>query len=215
MRIYTADFLVGAESPEQYPHARLPEVAFAGRSNVGKSSMMNCLLGRKSLVKVSKTPGRTRKLNFFLINGRFIFVDLPGYGYAAASRQERNKWMSMVSRYLENRRELAGVVVVVDARHAPMDSDTAFLEYLSSFGIPHIVVCTKIDKLPRSRILAQSMIWKNRLAQEKAPIMFSAQSGAGKSELWKALAKMMQGGEFVNDRAGAKYTGNGLQKTQA
>jgi len=213
MRIHTADFLVGAESPEQYPRSRLPEVAFAGRSNVGKSSMMNCLLGRKSLVKVSKTPGRTRKLNFFLINGQFIFVDLPGYGYAVASRQERNKWASMVSKYIDSRRELAGVVVVVDARHAPMESDVVFLEYLRSLGMAHIVVCTKIDRLPRSRILAQSVIWKNRLAPEKGPIMFSAHTGEGKSELWKALTKMMAGTEFVNDRARVDNTGNAVTKT--
>ncbi|MGB9616114.1 MAG: ribosome biogenesis GTP-binding protein YihA/YsxC [Desulfomonilaceae bacterium] len=213
MRIHTADFLVGAESPEQYPRSRLPEVAFAGRSNVGKSSMMNCLLGRKNLVKVSKTPGRTRKLNFFLINGQFIFVDLPGYGYAVASRQERHKWASMVTRYLEGRRELAGVVVVVDARHAPMDIDVAFLEYLGSLGMAHIVVCTKIDRLPRSRILAQSMIWKSRLAHGKAPIMFSAHTAEGKSELWKALTKMIGGREFVEERAGVDYTEDAVQKT--
>ena len=191
MKIHTADFIVGAVSPKDYPRLNLPEVAFAGRSNVGKSSMLNCLLGRKNLVKVSKTPGRTRKLNFFLINCRFIFVDLPGYGYAVASQQERANWASMVFSYIENRNVLAGMILVVDARHAPMDSDLAFLEHLRSLGVLHIVVCTKIDKLSRSRILAQSMVWKGALGKERPPIMFSAQTGEGKSELWKALTSML------------------------
>lgn len=142
-------------------------------------------------MKVSKTPGRTRKLNFFLINGQFVFVDLPGYGYAAVSRRERGRWASMVCTYIERRSELAGVTLVVDARHAPMASDLAFLDYLRSLRMMHIVVCTKIDRLPRSRILAQSMLWKSRLAEDKPPIMFSAQTGDGKSELWKALRNMM------------------------
>ncbi len=193
MRIHTADFIVGAESVEHYPRLQLPEVAFAGRSNVGKSSMLNQLLGRKNLVKVSRTPGRTRKLNFFLVNGQFVFVDLPGYGYAAVSHQERKRWASMVNTYLQTRSELVGVTLVVDARHAPMVSDLTFLNYLKSLFMRHIVVCTKIDKLTRARILTQNMVWKSHLAHETPLIMFSAHTGEGKSELWKALRSMLNG----------------------
>jgi len=193
MKIVTADFLTAAAKLDGYPKGGLREVAFAGRSNVGKSSMINALLGRKNLVRTSKTPGRTRKLNFFLINSQFIFVDLPGYGYAAVSHAERESWGTMVQSYLENRKELAGVVVILDARHPPMESDQDLIAYLRHHSLQFLVVCTKTDKLTRSKVSAQKRLL-NDLVRHSAPlIMFSSVTGEGKNELWKAIRTLIAG----------------------
>jgi len=193
MKIVTADFLTAAEKQEGYPRDGLREIAFAGRSNVGKSSMINSLLGRKNLVRTSKTPGRTRKLNFFLINARFIFVDLPGYGYAAVSQTERENWGSMVQTYFESRKELGGVVVILDARHAPMESDRNLIEYLSHRSIRFLVACTKVDKLTKSKISLQKKMVLEILGDSAPLIMFSAHTGEGKNELWKAIRTLIAG----------------------
>ncbi|MDQ1238457.1 MAG: GTP-binding protein [Thermodesulfobacteriota bacterium] len=193
MKIVTADFLTAAERQDGYPRGGLREIAFAGRSNVGKSSMINSLLGRKNLVRTSKTPGRTRKLNFFLINAQFIFVDLPGYGYAAVSQTERESWGSMVQTYLESRKELGGVVVILDARHAFMESDRNLIEYLSHRSIRFLVACTKVDKLTKSKISLQKRMVLEILGDSAPLIMFSAHTGEGKNELWKAIRTLIAG----------------------
>jgi GTP-binding protein len=193
MKIVTADFLTAAEKQDGYPRGGLREIAFAGRSNVGKSSMINSLLGRKNLVRTSKTPGRTRKLNFFLINDQFIFVDLPGYGYAAVSQTERENWRPMVQTYFESRKELGGVVVILDTRHTPMESDKNLIEYLSHRSIRFLVACTKADKLTRSRISLQKRMVLQIVGDTAPLIMFSAHTGEGKNELWKAIRTLIAG----------------------
>ena len=147
MKILSADFVRSAEQEKDYPSLGVNEIAFAGRSNVGKSSLINTLLGRRALVKISKTPGHTRMLNFFLINETFAFVDLPGYGFARVSKEIKRKWGPMIETYLTRRQELTVIVVVVDIRHAPTRLDNALIEFLAYHERPIIIAATKADKL--------------------------------------------------------------------
>src|SRR5574341_2518312 len=149
MRVETAGFLVSAGRPEQFPGGGRPEIAFAGRSNVGKSSLINRLLGRRNLARTSGTPGRTRTINFYEVNERFLFVDLPGYGYAKVSRALKDAWWGLVEGYLSRRVQLRGVIHIVDARHAPTAQDRELQAFLGAAGVPSLVVLTKADKVPR------------------------------------------------------------------
>lgn len=142
-----ATFVKGAARWEQLPGEGRPEIAFMGRSNVGKSSLINAVLGRKSLAYTSKAPGKTRQFNYFLVDGHFFVVDLPGYGYAKGSRAEQDAWERLRDRYLAERTWLHGVIQLVDARHPPMDSDVAEIERMAEIARPHLVVLTKADKL--------------------------------------------------------------------
>lgn len=147
MRILSSELEAVAVRPAQYPPADLPEIAFAGRSNVGKSSLLNLITGRKSLARVSGSPGKTRTINFYRCNDRFRIVDLPGYGYAKISRSESEKWGAMMESYLEDRENLIKVVQLVDIRHKPSEQDIQMYEYLKYFGLDGIVVATKSDKI--------------------------------------------------------------------
>lgn len=147
MRILSSELEAVAVRPAQYPPADLPEIAFAGRSNVGKSSLLNLITGRKSLARVSGSPGKTRTINFYRCNDRFRIVDLPGYGYARISRSESEKWGAMMESYLEDRENLIKVVQLVDIRHKPSEQDIQMYEYLKYFGLDGIVVATKSDKI--------------------------------------------------------------------
>lgn len=187
MKIGSATFLRAAEDDKGYPVAELTEIAFAGRSNVGKSSMINTLLGRRNLVRTSKTPGHTRKLNFYLINDRFIFVDLPGYGFARVPLQERERWRPMVEAYLTGRHQLAAVVLITDARRPPTDMDRELIAYLRMRGTPFIVVATKADKLGREALALQRRAMDSAVGTGVPVIFFSSFSGLGKNELWKEL----------------------------
>jgi GTP-binding protein len=191
MKILTADFIQAAERKEHYPEGGLTEVAFAGRSNVGKSSAINTLLGRHNLVRTSKTPGHTRKLNFFLINERFFFVDLPGYGYAAVPVEVKRKWGPMMETYLTSREVLAGVVVIVDLRHALAESDRNLIDFLRHHNISTVVAATKADKLNRSMMLAQQRRMVTTLGAEIPVVIFSSHNGQGKNELWKEIKKLI------------------------
>jgi len=192
VKIVSAEFIVAAENRAHYPTSGLAEVAFAGRSNVGKSSMINTLLGRRSLVRTSKTPGQTRKLNFYLINGSFFFVDLPGYGYAHVPLDVRRKWGPMVETYLREREELAGVVVIVDARRAAAESDLGLIQYLESSQVPVVVAATKADKLSRSQLSAQVGRIKDAVGGKIPVVIFSSHSGLGKKELWKEIKSLIE-----------------------
>src|SRR5437899_1063837 len=150
MKIATAEFLVSAVSPAQYPRQPLPEVAFAGRSNVGKSSLINTLVHRKNLVKTSSTPGKTRTINFFVVNQRFLLVDLPGYGYAKVPREIQASWRPMVEAYLRQRTTLRAVVHVVDLRHPPTVQDQQLRDWLLHHDITIVTVATKADQLTRA-----------------------------------------------------------------
>lgn len=192
MRIVTADFHTAAEDAKGYPTGRLTEIAFAGRSNVGKSSAINTLLGRRNLVRTSKTPGHTRKLNFYLINNRFIFVDLPGYGFARVPRVMQMKWGPMVENYLRKRDELAAVVVIVDARRAPTDSDMGLIDFLKSQLIPVIVAATKADKISRGRMTSHRKLIVESVGESAPVVLFSSQNGQGKKELWNEIKRFIE-----------------------
>lgn len=194
MRIFEANFLRAAQEKKDYPKGGLREVGFAGRSNVGKSSAINALLGRHHLVRTSKTPGHTRKLNFFLINDSFIFVDFPGYGFARVPLEVRAAWAPMVERYLEERKELAGVVVITDARRLPTDTDIQLITYLRSKQISVVVAATKADKLTHGAMLVQERAIRNQLGDHIPVVAFSAHNGLGKNELWKEIKSLIEGG---------------------
>ena len=188
MIIKTAAFVKSAVKPSQYPSYTLPEIAFAGRSNVGKSSLINTLLGRKKLVKTSSTPGRTQTINFFLINDTFSFADLPGYGYAKVPMAVKKKWGPMVESYLKMRQSLQAVVVILDIRRLPNQADHDLFAWLTHYGMPQIVVLTKADKLKRGKQAIQRVYIAKALFMEPEKLfLFSAATGEGKQHLWKAV----------------------------
>lgn len=192
LNITSAEFIVSAVRPEQYPQADLPEVAFAGRSNVGKSSLINCLVQRKKLVRTSRTPGRTQLINFFLINESLRFVDLPGYGYAKVPQSLRETWGPMIETYLGDRKSLRGIVHIMDLRHPPTPDDISLWSWLKNRGIAAIPVLTKADKLPKAK-------W-NSLAESASHvlgvpsrdlILFSAETRQGRTELIDRLVALL------------------------
>ena len=189
MKIATAEFLVSAVSPAQYPRQPLPEVAFAGRSNVGKSSLINTLVHRKHLVKTSGTPGKTRAINFFMVNQRFLLVDLPGYGYAKVPREIQASWRPMVETYLQQRHTLRAVVHIVDLRHPPTAQDQQLRDWLLHHDITIVTVATKADQVTRSQRALHLQGIRQGLALPPAePVwVFSAQSHEGRLQLWGYL----------------------------
>ena len=188
MIIKSAEFVTSAVKKAQYPPEGLPEVAFAGRSNVGKSSLINVLVNRKRLVKTSSTPGRTRLINFFNINDQLIFVDLPGYGYAKVPAAVREKWAPMIETYLSTRRTLKGVVVILDIRRRPREEEHDLIHWLAHFSIASILVLTKTDKLSKTKVTGQQAAIVRSLAMEKEDaILFSAKARRGRDAVWEAI----------------------------
>jgi GTP-binding protein len=187
------EFLGGMSSAGGWrPESALPEVAFAGRSNVGKSSLINRLVNRKKLARVSNTPGRTREINFFRVNDEFVLVDLPGYGYARISKQARAEWRPLIEGYLRASRSLRGIVQLLDARHDPTRDDLRMLEFLADLEVPTIIVATKTDKLPRSRVSARVHELADAAGvSEDQVIPFSATTGAGRAELAEAIVELV------------------------
>jgi GTP-binding protein len=190
--IMDAAFLKSAFQESQYPPPDKTEVAFAGRSNVGKSSLLNTLVNRKNLARTSSTPGRTQALNFFRVNGRFTFVDLPGYGYARVSLEVKRAWRRMVETYLRHRPNLKAVVVIVDIRRGLEKEERELIEWLGREGKNVVLVLTKIDKLSRrdraSRVRQMEKDVSPVLSQ--APILFSAKTGEGRKEIWDRLLSL-------------------------
>lgn len=196
MKIKSAEFIKSAVKPTQYPPPVLPEIAFSGRSNVGKSSLINTLLNRKRLVKTSSTPGRTQLINFFLINSTFCFVDLPGYGYAKVPASVQKKWGPMVETYLLTRETLKGVVLIMDVRRTPGMKELEFIAWLSRFDIPPILILTKTDKLSKAKQIKQKIIIAETLNVDKDNlILFSAKTGYGKNDIWDAVEKLIRSEE--------------------
>ena len=193
MKILSAEFVLSAKEPAHYPAASLPEIAFAGRSNVGKSSLINTLLNRKGLARTSNTPGRTQEINFFRVNERFAFIDLPGYGYAKVPEAIRKQWGPMVETYLRERDTLRLVVVILDVRRDPSAEDLQLMEWLQCYRIPFLICLTKTDKVSknvfanRRRLIAE----KIRFSREPALMAFSAKTGEGKELLWREIKKTM------------------------
>lgn len=191
MLITSAEFVTSAVRPQQYPPAELPEFAFAGRSNVGKSSLINTLVSRRKLVLTSSTPGKTRLINFFRVNDALMFVDLPGYGYAKVPEAERRKWRPMIEHYLFSRENLRAVVVILDIRRTPNEEDAQLLEWLDRCGIPSVLVVTKADKLSKTAQAKQRKAIAAAL--EVGPeelLLFSSKSRQGLEELWRTLADL-------------------------
>ncbi|MBW1726766.1 MAG: YihA family ribosome biogenesis GTP-binding protein [Deltaproteobacteria bacterium] len=192
MIIKSAEFVKSAIKPEQYPAAVLPEIAFTGRSNVGKSSLINTLINRKRLVKTSATPGRTQLINFFLINKTFSFVDLPGFGYAKVPVSVRRKWGPMIETYLSTRKTLKGVVLIMDVRRIPGIQELNFIEWLYYYNIPGILILTKADKLSKTKQLKQHIAIAKALSVDKDDlILFSAKSRLGKDAVWDAIETLI------------------------
>lgn len=193
MKVVSVNFITSAVLPEHYPDERLPEVAFIGRSNAGKSSLINSLVNRKKLVKVSSTPGKTRLINFFRINEKVIFVDLPGYGYAKVSKKIHAGWKDMIESYLKNREQLKGVVHIIDSRHNPTRDDLLMHEWLKYYNINTIVIGTKVDKIAKTKRIIQEREIKRALClDDSAPfIFFSSKNGEGKKGIWKLITLLI------------------------
>jgi len=175
------------------PEITLPEIAFAGRSNVGKSSLLNRLVRRKAIARVSRTPGRTREINFFEVNGRFVLADLPGYGYARISKERRAEWRPLIEAYLRRSPNLRGVVLLTDARRDPTDDDLQMLDFLSEVGAPTIVAITKVDKLGTSARAARIRLLTAALGLDDDQVIpFSAHTGLGRDELAAAIVSLTE-----------------------
>ena len=192
MIIKSADFVKSAVKPSHYPPAIFPEIAFSGRSNVGKSSLINTLVNRKRLVKTSSTPGRTQLINFFNINNAFFFVDLPGFGYAKVPKSIKKTWGPMVETYLSTRKTLKGVVLILDIRRVPGAQDLEFIEWLRYYAIPSILILTKADKLSKSKQMNQHIANTKILGVDRNDlILFSAKSRMGKDAIWAAIEALI------------------------
>jgi GTP-binding protein len=194
MRPRKATFSISAAKPAGFPPPELPEVAFAGRSNVGKSTLINALTGVRGLARTSNTPGRTQLLNWFdiaIADRRIAFVDLPGYGYARVSRETRKSWRSLIEAYLSDRPVLRAVVLLIDARRGAESEEQELIDWLGRRDIPVLAVLTKIDKLSRAHRKPAGMALRQELGLRRAPLLVSGQSGEGLDELWRAILKLV------------------------
>jgi GTP-binding protein len=192
--IRNVEFIGGmAEKHGWRPESSLPEVAFAGRSNVGKSSLLNALVRRKSFARVSRTPGRTREINFFRVNNSYVLVDLPGYGYARISKAKKAEWRPMIESYLRRTTQLRGIVLLLDIRREPSEDDRAMLDFLAELGVPTIIALTKADKLTKTDAREKVANVSRVLALEPDQVIqFSAHSGEGRVELLEAITQIVE-----------------------
>jgi GTP-binding protein len=191
--VRSIEFLGGmADAAGWRPEPKLPEIAFAGRSNVGKSSLINALVRRKKAARVSNTPGRTREINFFDVNGRFVLADLPGYGYARVSKERRAAWRPLIEGYLKGSLRLRGVVQLLDARHEPTEDDLRMLDFLAARETPTLVVATKVDKLKAAERDARIAALARAAGVETEQVIpFSAVTGVGRDELAEAIVGLL------------------------
>lgn len=192
MDVKNAEFIKSAVKPKDFPPSELPEVAFVGRSNVGKSSLINVLANRKALVRTSSTPGRTQLINFFDINGILTLVDLPGYGYAKAPPDVRKQWGPMIETYLAKRENLKAVVLILDIRRIPSDGDLEMLRWLEMYNIPPVIVLTKCDKLSKVERARQTALIATAIKRDKAMMLpFSALSKDGRDGVWQEIERLL------------------------
>jgi GTP-binding protein len=192
MIVKQTEFIKSATRPAHYPEESLPEIAFAGRSNVGKSSLINVLVNRKNLVRTSNTPGRTQLINFFRINNTFTFVDLPGYGFAKVPLAIKKEWGPMMETYLSRRENLRGVVLILDIRRIPSEEDLQMLQWLRARGIPPLVVVTKSDKLSKNQRARQAAIISREIGIDSRDLLlFSALSREGLDPIWARIEELI------------------------
>ena len=191
MKVTKAEIVISAVSKAQYPTTNLPEIALAGRSNVGKSSFINRIIGRKNLVRTSSKPGKTRTLNFYTINDLFYFVDVPGYGYAKVSKKEREKWGRMMEEYFETRESLQLVVLIVDIRHLPTTEDLQMYDYINYLEIPLLIIATKLDKIAKNKRQQHVNQIKKAFGENEdiKIIPFSSETSENKDAVWKEIIK--------------------------
>lgn len=194
MKIIKSDLHAIAVGPKQYPQDELPEIAFAGRSNVGKSSFINSMINRANLARTSGKPGKTRTINFYIINDSFRFVDLPGYGYAIASKTEKEKWGEIIERYLTDRKNLREVVLIVDIRHEPTDQDLMMYQWIKSFGYRGIVIATKADKISKGNYQKSIKIIKEKLEIKDTSLIipYSSDKKINKEKVWEVFENILQ-----------------------
>ena len=203
MIIKSAEFVTSAVKAAQYPPPDFPEVAFAGRSNVGKSSLINKLVNRRHLVKTSSTPGRTQLINFFMINGNLMLVDLPGYGYARVPAAVKKQWGPMIEAYLSGRPSLKAVVLLMDLRRVPGVEELNFMDWLRQYGVTPIPVLTKCDKLSKTNQAKQRRVNAEALGMPgDGLILFSAKSGQGKEPLWQLIQKTIEASDASQPASG-------------
>lgn len=186
MKIKKTEFYGSFSEACHFPRDGLPEIAFLGRSNVGKSSLINALLGVKSLAKTSNTPGKTKRINFYLVNNSFYFVDLPGYGFAKVSKEMKKSWQLMIENYLKKRNSLILGVLIIDSRHLPFESDLMLHEWLQFYQLPYVIILTKIDKAKISQI-KQCERALTPLINGAKLIKFSAKTKIGKKPIWQII----------------------------
>ena len=191
MKITSAEFLKSALKEVDWPRDSIPEIAFLGRSNVGKSSLINSLLGVRGLARTSSTPGRTQLLNFFLINSKFRVVDLPGYGYAKAPREVRAEWSSAAEEYLAKREQLVLSIHIVDSRHEPSKQDLQLNEWLVHHHKPHLIVATKSDKLSKNE-LSRNVKRAAHAFKSDNLLIYSSTKREGRDRLWSAIEKSLK-----------------------
>ncbi|UUZ89478.1 ribosome biogenesis GTP-binding protein YihA/YsxC [Paenibacillus sp. P25] len=191
MKVNQAEFVISAVGPSQYPQDALPEIALAGRSNVGKSSLINRMIQRKNLARTSSKPGKTQRLNYYRINQDLFFVDLPGYGYAQVSKSEREKWGKFIEAYLSQREFLKLILLIIDLRHPPSKDDQAMYAWLKHHDLPVCIVTTKADKIPKGKWQKHIKIVRETLEADKADplVLFSSETELGKDELWGVIER--------------------------
>jgi GTP-binding protein len=191
MKIRSSEITMSAVNKSQYPDEGIPEIALVGRSNVGKSSTVNTLLNRRNFARISQTPGKTRTINFYLINNEFFFTDLPGYGYAKIAKSEKDKWGTIMERYLEDREELCAIFLLVDIRHEPTNDDVMMYEWIKHFGYNCVVIATKSDKISRGQYQKHISIIRKKLqldADEKV-IPISSLKKTGVEDVWDEIVR--------------------------
>ena len=191
MRITSAQFVTSAKQPNDFPRDRRPEIAFCGRSNIGKSSLLNALTNSRGLARTSSSPGRTQMLNFFLVNENAYFVDLPGYGYAKVSKSIRETWGEMITQYLRERKQLRLTLMLVDSRFPPTESDIMMKQWLDFHGIPNAVILTKVDKISRNE-LTKALRTGAEILNTKEIFAFSAVTGFGKEKILTRIREAIQ-----------------------